>query len=243
MPMRPFAIAADEHAAEEVTVVYGTDGPDLLDFRNVEGRQAIFALGAPDEVWAGGAPDTVSGGDGPDTLRAGGGPDLVDGGNGPDMIFGGGGADEIRGGAGPDTIVGGGGPDLLFGGRGPDVFVYLAEDDDEHGPGGGGHDAAALEGDDGHDSGGHEEGGGGWGHVETIADFKPGQDRIDLSAFGDLTFASGPAAGSVWVETVDGGTDSIVHVDLDGRPESEPELRILLLGVDATRIDADDFIL
>ena len=72
---------------------------------------------------------------------------------GNDFLRGGAGNDTIDGGAGDDVIRGGAGADLLTGGAGNDVFVFA------HGPNGLPEDYFV------HD---------------TITDFQPGQDKIDL---------------------------------------------------------------
>src|SRR5688572_8440945 len=74
-------------------------------------------------------------------------------------------ADTIYGNAGNDTITGNGGADTITGGLGSDTFRYLAYSDSR--PGG----------------------------VDTITDFNPSQDVIDLSAFGGATLVSAYDAG------------------------------------------------
>lgn len=193
------------------------------------------------EHGAGGGPQHIIGGNGEDTVSAGGGPDTIEGGNGKDLLRGDGGPDLILGGNGADTLVGGEGPDTLTGGNGPDVFVFTASSDDDHGPGpgGGGHEdsTAVITADEG--GGGHDG-----GRRETITDFTPGLDRIDLSALDGVTgFADDPAANSAWVEQ--DGENSILRVDTDGVLAGEhggAELSVVLLGVDAASVTASDFL-
>ncbi|MCR6498726.1 hypothetical protein MUO32_06780 [Shinella sp. CPCC 101442] len=96
---------------------------------------------------------------GNDLFRAGLGGVWVDGGSGNDVIYGGVSADRLLGGAGGDSIYGGGGYDKLSGGAGADVFVA----------------ALRRRGVD-NDS------------QNTISDFAPGVDRIDISSYGVSSF-------------------------------------------------------
>jgi Ca2+-binding RTX toxin-like protein len=89
------------------------------------------------------------------------GADLLLGGSGRDRIEGNGGDDTILGGAGADTVSGGYGVDLLSGGTGADVFVWrpLGRLQTETGTGVG------------------------EGKRDVVTDFRPGEDRLDLSGF------------------------------------------------------------
>ncbi|HEX8594626.1 MAG TPA: glycosyl hydrolase family 28-related protein [Pseudomonas sp.] len=79
-----------------------------------------------------------------------------------------GGADTVRGDAGNDVINGGAGRDALYGGTGNDVFVYGAVSDSYRN----------------YESGGLTA-------TDTIYDFKPGEDKIDVSALGFLGLGNG----------------------------------------------------
>jgi Ca2+-binding RTX toxin-like protein len=204
-----------------------------------DGATTIHGTNRPDEILLGhgegGGRQWIIGGNGADTLGAGGGPDTIEGGNGTDSLLGGGGPDLLDGGRGDDTLFGGEGPDTLTGGLGADVFVYTAHTDDDHGDGG--HEeeetvaTAAI-----------EDGGEGGGRRETITDFKPGTDHIDLSALDLAGFAAGLTAFSAWVE--EDGDDAVLRIDLNGELSGEhaAELSVLLLDVQADRVSADDFI-
>ena len=218
-----------------------TKRPDIVPAEHDETPEAIYGTNRPDDIVTGGGPQRIVAGNGGDTVSAGGGPDSIEGGNAKDLLRGGGGPDLIEGGNGADTLIGGEGPDTLSGGNGPDVFVFTAHTDDDHGPGGGGgHEeeptVAILAEEEG---GGHDG-----GRRETITDFQPGLDRIDLSGIEDLQgFADGPAEYSAWVEQ--DGDNAILRVDADGVLDGEhggAELSVVLIGVDAGAITAGDFL-
>jgi Ca2+-binding RTX toxin-like protein len=80
-----------------------------------------------------------------------------------ELLLGTSGADTLTGGPGADIIYGGGGADTLTGGGGADTFVYRAASD-----------APAPKNTA--------------GTYETITDFNPATDHIDLSALGRLSY-------------------------------------------------------
>ena len=94
-----------------------------------------------------------------ETIWGGSGDDTINGNNGVDILYGGSGIDTIGGGEGGDTIIGGYGADELTGGSGPDIFKYLSVTDSHGNPNG------TIS-------------------YDTISDFSPGNDDIDLTAFG-----------------------------------------------------------
>ena len=134
------------------------------------------------------------------------------------MISGGVGADTGAGGAGGDVILGGPGDDALSGGDGPDLIAGGSGADRIDG--GAGNDT--LRGGAGADVFVFAPGSG----IERIADFGAG-DVIDLSAYPSVTgFGSfGMAA------TPDGA-----RLDLGGGD------RVILTGIDAASLGADDFL-
>jgi Ca2+-binding RTX toxin-like protein len=107
--------------------------------------------------------DTISGLAGDDTLTGRNGKDSLDGGDGNDTLFGGNGKDSLVGGAGNDHLVGGNGKDILDGGADNDLLE-----------GGRGVDTFRFVGAFGND---------------TIADYRPGHEHIDLTGTA-LTFAN-----------------------------------------------------
>ena len=120
--------------------------------------------------------DTLAGGRGADTLRGGAGDDTLEGQHGDDTLEGGAGDDTLSGGTGNDTLVGGAGDDTLGGGTGDDVLI-----------GGAGSDTFIAElGKPG---------------ADTISDFNPSQDTIDLQGFGGIENIS-----RLSVSEADGGT-------------------------------------
>lgn len=99
--------------------------------------------------------DVIFGGEGDDTLRGQQGNDWLFGGEGDDTLFGGEGDDTLLGGEGDDTLFGGEGDDLMIGGAGGDTMT-----------GGAGADTFLFYDDHG---------------ADTITDFDPANDKIDLT--------------------------------------------------------------
>jgi len=94
--------------------------------------------------------------------------DSLFGTEGDDTILGLGGNDSLRGDTGEDVLKGGEGRDSLYGGAGNDTFVYGALSDSYRD-----YDTDGLTA------------------TDTIYDFTPGQDRIDVSALGFLGLGNG----------------------------------------------------
>ena len=158
---------------------------DTLNLRGFTGSQT-FTGGAGD--------DTLSGGDGDDTLIGGAGDDTLDGGDQKDVLEGGAGDDLLKGGRQNDTLAGGAGDDILAGGQGKDTLVGGEGDDilsggrgDDTLTGGAGADTFAQS---------FSETG-----VDTITDFNPSEDTINLKGFGGIENVS-----RLSVTEVDGGT-------------------------------------
>ena len=130
--------------------------------------------------------------------------DLLTGDGGANSLLGGGGNDWLAGGGGADTLSGGAGRDTLIGGQGADSLSGGAE-----------ADAFAFAAGFGSD---------------TLADFRPGEDRLDLRALG-LTIGSFDA----WLgsHAVASGGDTIITIDADNT--------IALAGVAIASLRATDF--
>ena len=124
-------------------------------------RDVILAINQAQFIYGGAGNDEISGGNSGtgETIWGGSGDDTINGNNGVDILYGGSGIDTIGGGEGGDTIIGGYGADELTGGSGPDIFKYLSVTNSHGNPNG------TIS-------------------YDTISDFSPGNDDIDLTAFG-----------------------------------------------------------
>lgn len=157
-----------------------------------------------------------------DLVLAGRGADIVKGSVGNDTLHGNRNDDRLAGNAGDDVLHGGLGADSLKGGSGADLFAYDAIRQSKPAP----------------------------AFRDTIRDFTPGEDRIDLSALnakllakgdkpfhfiGDAPF-SGRPGDLGYLDTRDG---LVVRGDKDG--DGRADFAILLKGVDT--LSASDFIL
>jgi Ca2+-binding RTX toxin-like protein len=209
----------------------------------------IHAKAGNDSIMAGYGNDTVHGGPGDDLIQGWGNPpdgadartlsymrdsdgsDWLHGGAGDDTLLGGGGNDHLFGGKGNDTLVGGVGADTLTGGEGNDTFAFGALDSRAHTP------VFDTQGD-------------------VIADFTPGQDKIDLMGF--LTLTGHPVADFLGTgaftdathlqirEEFSGGNTLLemyvpYFLATPGQPPAEANAVVTLLGEHA--LSASDFIL
>ena len=206
-------VTPDQLGANNVTVNgkalnVGSGGSDLESILNqlatgntLEGGQGNDALEAVDVTLVGGrGSDTFDGGAGDDTLKGGKGNDRLDGGEGNDTLLGGDGSDTLEGGAGDDflkgmhgndTVEGGAGDDRVFGGQGVDT-LYGGEGDDTLKGGAGSDTLTGGAGADTFDQSFNTRG------SDTITDFDPSQDIINLRKFGGVE--------NISVSEVDGGT-------------------------------------
>lgn len=157
-----------------MVLVLGTNGADTLTGGN-----------SSDIILAGDGNDILSGGKGNDFLSGGNGADTIDGGTGADILDGGDGADVLDGGAGNDTLFGGSGADSLFGGGGADFLVGGAGNDTIST--GAGKDTIIFTAGSGSD---------------TVTDFQPGKDVIDL---GSLQYTIADESGSAVITIAGGG--------------------------------------
>lgn len=150
----------------------GMEGADIL--RGDEGADTMTGGDGDDSLWGGDDDDTLMGDRDATDQSYGGftshdrlfgqdGDDKLYGGSGNDLLVGGKGNDLLRGGDGNDTLFGRSGADRLYGGKGADSLN-----------GGGGADVFVFDDSDAH-------------AMDTITDFKVGEDKIDLTAFGYMS--------------------------------------------------------
>jgi Ca2+-binding RTX toxin-like protein len=165
-------------------MLYGGGGEDLLEggegddiLYGGEGDDDLYGGANNDTLYGGAGRDNLYGGEGDDTLHGGTEADRLDGGEGDDTIHGGEGRDIIDGGADDDVLYGGEGNDNIWGGSGSDVIDGGKGNDnltgDNYiGPRSGSVDTFVFQADHGNDN---------------IEMFKVGEDKIDLTAFTDIT--------------------------------------------------------
>ena len=185
----------------------------------------VLGEGGNDSLRGGAAGDLLDGGSGNDTARGAGGDDSLLGQQGNDRLFGGGGddslaggsgSDRLFGGSGEDTLSGGGGSDTLSGGSAADVFVFVAASESPD-------TSAAVR----------------------IADFRPGEDLIDLSSVapGLVFVGSGAFTGggtpSVRASGVSSTNQTLLRVDADG--DGIADMRIALDGRPTITLSDLDF--
>ena len=108
MPLILDPDAVDPTDPNQIGVLIGDSGDNVLEW-----------------AWDGG-PVNIEGLGGNDLLIAGFSDDMLSGGEGNDFINGGSGDDELHGGQGDDILVGESGSDTLYGGAGSDVYAYNA---------------------------------------------------------------------------------------------------------------------
>jgi Ca2+-binding RTX toxin-like protein len=162
-----------------------------------QGDDILSGDAGNDSIWGGQGDDIGFGGDGNDVLFGQGGDDIMVGDGGNDLIYGGTGNDYLLGGEGKDILWGNEGKDILNGGLGQD-WLYGGTGDDRLD---GGSDNNFLTGGQGQDQFVYRSGSG----RDTITDFRPGQDQIDLTSFGFLGFSSFIASVGLNNNTIDFG--------------------------------------
>jgi Ca2+-binding RTX toxin-like protein len=173
--------ATDTGNANAPILITGTEGDDYIfvdrDSDDFNLDYHIDALGGDDRVFSGAGNDYLRGGAGVDRLYGWAGNDTIEGGSGNDYLVGSFGDDTLHGGADRDRLSGGPGADLLRGDDGDDRLeaddFFGSGDGNDTLVGGAGADyfvfAAHLIYNFGED-------------VDTIKDFAPAEDMIDLTA-------------------------------------------------------------
>ncbi len=232
--------------------LYGRDGDDTLN--GGEGHDKLYGENGDDTLNGGAGKDILEGGkgddflygnEGDDVLRGGSGNDTLKGDDGDDRLFGGAGNDgmtggnghdRLYGGSGDDTLDGDNGADRLEGGEGNDILVGGRHDDRLIGDGGndrlqGGKDADYLTGGEGADEFLFRKGDG----VDVITDFEDGFDTIVFLAEKENKLGSKFIGfGDLVIEETDYGVRITSEKLANGQ-------EILLQGVTADQIDAEDF--
>jgi Ca2+-binding RTX toxin-like protein len=165
--------------------MWGEEGNDTM--QGDIGKDVLGGGDGADSMAGGAGNDTLYGDLGNDTLAGDDGNDELHGADGFDSMSGGAGNDMMYGGADNDTLLGGDGKDTLYGSEGGDVIS-----------GGAGRDAIKLWEDvQARDTIVFAAGDSGITRstMDVVEGFQTGVDKIDLSAFGGLTFeATGFAA-------------------------------------------------
>lgn len=182
-----------------------------------------------DDIFSGGrGNDRLFGGAGNDILQGAGGNDRIDGGSGNDNAEGGRGRDRINGKDGNDSLFGNEGRDRINGGNGSDTIV-----------GGFGKDSLITgKGRDVITYADRKDRG------DTIRDFNPNQDTIDLSAIvaGDAFGSSNPFDD--YVSITQRGIRTIVKVAFEGDDNPDRFRTLATLNrIDAVDISSQNFTL
>ncbi len=181
--------------------ITGTDSDD--DLVGDSGDNKLDGGAGDDNIKGGSGNDELTGGEGDDNLNAGSGNDKLNGSEDDDNLRGGSGDDELNGGDGDDSLNGGSGNDMLNGGAGDDMMR-----------GGSGDDVFIFEQGTGFD---------------TVRDFYPGDDLIDLTDFGLADF--------------DAVVDASAQIDSDVVMTLGAGDQVTLLGVNLSDLESADFIL
>lgn len=175
----------------EINYIYGLGGDDTIIGGNTldvlsggDGNDFIRAQGGLDYIYGGNGNDTAEGGDGIDFIFGESGDDGLFGGNDNDYLYGGAGFDYLDGGNGDDYLQGDDGDDILMGGSGNDWLLGGAGDDRLRG----GFGSDTMYGGSGNDDfrpGDFNSSGtlNNNFNTDTIADFNPAGDRIDIYGF------------------------------------------------------------
>ena len=211
-------------------VLSGGDGKDemgagLGNDRLYGGRGNDRLSGAEDKdsLSGGTGDDVLGGGEGDDEIKGGVGNDTLYGDEANDQLYGGAGDDQQHGSDGDDVVVGKSGNDALFGGSGDDTVMGGTGDDELRASegadvlyGGTGADSISLwedmraadrlvfaSGDSGRTA----------GTIDRVEGFEPGEDKIDLTSFGAMTFEDIDFSGDGGSVYFDG---TYLRIDVDG---------------------------
>ena len=166
------------NGSSAANVASGTAEADTMS--GALGNDTLNGLAGNDTLNGGAGNDTLNGSLGNDTLNGQGGIDTLDGGDGNDILGGAAGTDTLMGGAGSDILNGNADNDTLDGGDGDDVLTGAAGVDVL--TGGLGADTFVFTT--------AAQSGSGTAR-DSITDFTPGEDKIDVGAFDANTTAAG----------------------------------------------------
>jgi Ca2+-binding RTX toxin-like protein len=186
--------------------LYGGDGADVL---NAGDGSGYLDGGAGDDVLNGGSGHFVMyGGEGNDTMNGGAEFNIMYGGTGNDVLNGGADNDQLHGEDGDDVINGGGGIDMLFGGSGSDVLT-----------GGAGADIINVGNDRALDIVVFNFGdSAAYDHIDQVINFHAGEDKIDLTSFGNMQFADA-GFSRTGPEVMFTGEKMMIDADGDGKAD------------------------
>lgn len=232
-------------------VLGGSNGNDVLN--GGFGNDNISGGFGADSLSGGQGRDTVNGGPGNDVLQGGYGDDTLYGGDGEDRLLAGFGDDVLNGGTGDDRLSGDDGRDTLYGGDGNDNLSGLDGNDVLRGDAGndtlsGGTGSDTLTGGPGADTFKEEPALSDVSDVNWIMDFRPGEDRIDLSSFGfdpdpldwpNFALEIGEAKGATWILLTD-----TFDISESNQPEKVGEFTVVLVlnGIRIADLKQSDFI-
>ena len=232
---------------------FGDTTNDNIDLSSDTSAAQIFGRGGNDTLRSGSGADTIVGGTGNDLASGGAGRDLLfdafgddtlQGGNGEDNLSslegknrfeGGAGNDAIRGGIGDDTLVGGTGDDALIADEQTASSLFFGDDRLVGGTGndllegGLGQDVFVFAANQGSDTIGKIAFNVDTGFSITAGqvDFRVGEDKLDVSAFG---FAS------------EGQVLAALSNSAQGAVFDASNTQVTVTGVDVTALSINDFI-
>ncbi|GAB4377250.1 MAG: hypothetical protein Kow00121_26140 [Elainellaceae cyanobacterium] len=170
-------------------------------------------------------PDLLKGSRHADILNGYQGADMLIGYGGSDTLFGGSGDDTLRGSRGADTLHGKGGNDLLIGHGGSDLLI-------------GGLNGDTLTGGAGRDRFVYSQLG---DRQDTITDFNPAQDAIDLRRLLDSPLYTSNRPFQDYIRLVSQGAGVLVEVDSKGQGGDAFKPLLFLENVAIDRLGAQQF--
>jgi Ca2+-binding RTX toxin-like protein len=197
--------------------IQGGDGDDEIG--GGDGLNTLNGDAGRDQIHGGNSSDVIDGGTSSDKLYGNAGRDKIFGGDGNDAMYGGDGSDSLRGQAGNDKLYAGEGADWLRGGLGADTF-YLWDNNASS-------DRIYFSiGESGRTA----------GTIDIVEGFTSGEDKIDLSSMGDMSFEKIDFSGDGASCFYDG---TYLRIDTDG--DRATDMMIKFMWVDS--LAASDLLL